>query len=632
MSVPLLGDLGITERTGETLVVLATDGRPPDPATAANATEFVECLNRLRAWAGQPSLRTLRRLAGTTWTPGGERVDALPETTMSSVLRGKRLPRLPRMTFVESFVAACMVACGRSPENGEREIDRWRRAWRILAQPAAEAGPQERPNACCHLSAAPANSRIAHATVPMELPSDIGTFTGRRREMETLERLSAGSAATERTATAAASTTSTTATTAITAATVVVIDGMAGVGKSALAVHWAHRVADRFPDGLLYVDLRGHSAAGQPVTAASALTRLLRAVEPGAQLTPAATEDELVARYRSAMAGRRVLVLLDDARSAEQVRPLLPNRPGSLAVVTGRHRLSGLAAVDDARLFTLGPLSRGEAVGLLKRILATDPGGCDDPSEPHSPSAPRAKPARDLPPAPADPVDARTVAAGELASRCGYLPLALRIAAARVDAFREGVDEVTARMKAGGRIEALRIPDDPRATLRTAFDLSYRDLDAAERRLFTRLAGLAGDFDACTAASANDAEVPHTRRLLDRLAAAHLVERCAHGRFRLHDLLREYAAERAAAERARPPFRARAHGSANGTGSAGSGNASSTGSGSASSGSASSAGGGSASSAGGGSASSAGGGSASSAGSGNVTGSANGSGSAGTRR
>ena len=183
-----------------------------------------------------------------------------------------------------------------------------------------------------------------------------------------------------------------------TAIVISTITGTAGVGKTALAVHWGHRVSDRFPDGQLYVDLRGH-AQGEPVRPIDALAQFLRSLGVPAGEIPT-EESAASARYRSLLAERRVLVLLDNAAEPAQVRPLLPASPGCLVLVTSRDRLSGLVARDGARRLSLDVLGADEAQLLLERIL----GG--------------------------ERVAAEPDAAAELARMCSYLPLALRIAAA----------------------------------------------------------------------------------------------------------------------------------------------------------------------------------------------------------
>jgi tetratricopeptide (TPR) repeat protein/transcriptional regulator with XRE-family HTH domain len=299
------------------------------------------------------------------------------------------------------------------------------------------------------------------------------------------------------------------------AMTVVVISGSAGVGKTALAVHAAHLLGDRFPDGHLFVNLRGYDPAG-PQESARALAGLLYGLGVAPEQIPVELE-QAAGLYRTLLADRRVLVLLDNARSAEQVRPLLPASPGSLVLVTSRDRLTGLAARDGARRLPLGVLAPAEAAELLARLLGH---------------------AR---------VQAEPDAAADLARACAFLPLALRIAAANLaDQPGRRIGEYAGQLQAGNRLELLAVDGDPHSAVKAAFDLSYQGLAPDCRRLFRLLGLLPGpDVTAEAAAALAQLTPEHARLLLDRLAAAHLVDQDVPGRFSFHDLLREYAAERA---------------------------------------------------------------------------------------
>ncbi len=357
--------------------------------------------------------------------------------------------------------------------------------------PGVPVSPLE-PEAGEAAPAPAAGDATAGPPPPAQLPAAVSAFTGRADLLKRLDELSDDTGA----------------------MVVAAITGTAGVGKTALAVHWAHRAGNRFPDGQLYADLRGFAAA-PPVRPVEALTGFLAALGVPAEQVPV-EQDAAAALFRSALAGRRVLVVLDDAAGVDQVRPLLPGTPGCLVLVTSRHRLGGLVARDGARRFTLDVLTESEATTLLGRLI--------DP----------------------DRVAAEEDAAARLCRLCAYLPLALRIAAAELAG---GLADQVARLSAGDRLGALAVEDDPDSAVRVAFDASYTALDPAERRLF-RLLGLAPAVHFTPAAAAALAGLADTRAaaLLDRLAAAHLLDRPAAGRYTWHDLLRTYAAERARAE------------------------------------------------------------------------------------
>ncbi len=326
-------------------------------------------------------------------------------------------------------------------------------------------------------------------TVPRELPADVPGFTGRAEALRALDEMLLAESA----------------------AGPVVIAGTAGVGKTALAVHWAHRVTDRFPDGQLHVNLRGY-AAGAPVRPLDVLATFLRALGLPNEQIPA-DETEAAARYRSLAADRRMLVVLDNAVSAEQVRPLLPGSRGCAVVVTSRDRLSGLIALDGARRLTLDALPPSEAESLLVRLLG------------------------------ADRVGREPAVATRLARLCGNLPLALRIAAAHlIDQPRRLLADYTDDLSMGDPITALTVEGDEKSAVSAAFHLSYLSLPEATRRLF-RWLGLVPlhDFSMASAAVLAGMTEGDTRTALDALAAAHLICQPDRGRFTLHDLLRRYA-------------------------------------------------------------------------------------------
>ncbi|MFC6094162.1 AfsR/SARP family transcriptional regulator [Saccharothrix lopnurensis] len=295
-----------------------------------------------------------------------------------------------------------------------------------------------------------------------------------------------------------------------------VLTGTAGVDKTALALHWAHLNRARFPGGQLFVNLRGHGA-GTPLTARQALEELLQALEVDPARRPAGV-DGAAAVYRSALADRRVLVLLDDAVDAGQVRPLLPGTPDCAVVVTSRNRLDGLVAREGARQQRLDVLGAGDAAGVLDRLV----GGARVAAEPG--------------------------AAGELVRLCGGLPLALRIAAAHLAAQpNRSIEDYVTELRGGDRLAALELPDDPTAAVGAAIGLSYAARAPSTRRVF-RLLGLVPGPDTTAPAVAALADVApaDAERELRDLVAANLVEEPVPHRYALHELLRLYAADRAA--------------------------------------------------------------------------------------
>ncbi|MFE2755845.1 ATP-binding protein [Actinosynnema sp. NPDC059335] len=293
----------------------------------------------------------------------------------------------------------------------------------------------------------------------------------------------------------------------------VVVAGTAGVGKTSLAVRWAHRARRRFPDGQLYVNLRGYDP-GEPVTPDQALDRFLRALDVRHDAIPTDLEAK-AALYRSLLAGRRMLIVLDNAATVSQVRPLLPGTAECLVVVTSRSRLSGLMSRDGARRLSLELLPEAESVELIRSVTADYRTG-DDPGE-----------------------------IAELARLCARLPLALRIAAERA-ASRPHMplsSLIQDLRDESGLWDALSTGDDDEAgAVRTVFAWSYRALPEAAARLF-RLLGLhpGPDFGVPAVAALAGVSAADARHQLDALVGAHLLEQTAPDRYQFHDLLRAYA-------------------------------------------------------------------------------------------
>ncbi|MGC0406395.1 DNA-binding SARP family transcriptional activator/tetratricopeptide (TPR) repeat protein [Streptomyces sp. SAI-126] len=331
-------------------------------------------------------------------------------------------------------------------------------------------------------------------TPPAQLPAPVTAFTGRRSEVARLDELARTSG-------------------------IVALSGTAGVGKTTLAVHWAHRARDAFPDGQLYANLRGFDPSAAPTDPAEAVRGFLVALGVQPERVPVGLE-ELTGLYRSLLADRRILILLDNARDAEQVRPLLPGVRGTFTLVTSRNRLTSLAVAEDARLLTVDPLTSDQARALLTARLG-------DPR-----------------------IAAEPTAVQEITARCAGLPFALAVVAARAAARPHFPLALLAEeLRAdGGRLDALDA-GDPATQVRAVFFWSYRALDPDTARMF-RLLGLHPGPDLSVHAAAALAGVPVStaRSRLADLTRVHLLTEHLPGRYTLHDLLRAYAAELAQAQ------------------------------------------------------------------------------------
>jgi tetratricopeptide (TPR) repeat protein len=336
--------------------------------------------------------------------------------------------------------------------------------------------------------------------IPLQLPPDVAHFTGRGGDLARLDALlpEDGSAMPK-------------------AVVITAIDGTAGVGKTALAVHWAHRVAHRYTDGILYANLRGYDPSSPPVEPGEIIDEFLR--DLGAPESQIRGSIETRAKlYRSRLQGRCVLVVLDNAATPDQVRPLLPGSPTCNVIVTSRSGLPGLIARDGARRITLGTLSLGKAIALLRRIVGSTS------------------------------VDEELAQAAELARLCACLPLALCIAAERAIAHRHTrlADLVAELSDERARLDILSTDDDPTTAVRAVFSWSYNALTPEAARTF-RLIGLHEglDISAPAVAALTGESTEHTQSTLEKLTRVHLLDESARGRYQFHDLLRVYARERA---------------------------------------------------------------------------------------
>ncbi|MET8567851.1 BTAD domain-containing putative transcriptional regulator [Streptomyces sp. NPDC004783] len=371
---------------------------------------------------------------------------------------------------------------GVDPRPGLRELQQ-----RILQADPALAEPS-----------APAAESAAAPVRPAQLPATVPDFTGRASFVRELsEVLGSASGAEGRVMAVSA------------------LAGIGGVGKTTLAVHVAHQARAAFPDGQLYVDLQGAGArAAEPETV---LGSFLRALGTADSAIPDSLE-ERAALYRSVLDGRRVLVLLDNARDAAQVRPLLPGTDGCAALVTSRVRMVDLAG---AHLVDLDVMSPEEALSLFTRIVGEER------------------------------VASEREAALDVVGACGFLPLAIRIAASRLAARRTWTVSVLAAKLADERrrLDELQAGD---LAVKATFELGYGQLEPAQARAF-RLLGLADGPDISLAAAAAVLDLPpeDTEDLLESLVDTSLLESAAPGRYRFHDLVRLYA--RACAERDEHP-------------------------------------------------------------------------------
>ncbi|WP_353946833.1 tetratricopeptide repeat protein [Streptomyces sp. HUAS MG91] len=332
--------------------------------------------------------------------------------------------------------------------------------------------------------------------VPRQLPPDPAVFRGRDEAMTAARHI--------------------TSQISVRGAHVVIgaVGGMAGVGKTTLAVHWAHRIADGFPDGQLYVNLRGFEASGRPMDPEEALGRFLSALGVPSGEMPSTVEARSVL-FREKCSSRRLIVVLDNARDAEQVRPLLPASAGCLTIITSRNQLSGLAASEGASRISLDVWTRDEALAALAARIGEERCG----AEPE--------------------------AAARLVELCGFLPLAVAIVGAQLSAaprmaLSRGVHELLESLP---RLDALST-DDQQVDVRAVFSWSYRALTADSARFFRHLAVHPGPAVSTEAAASLAAVgMPTARRYLRELVSASLLSRDAEGRYVMHDLVRAYGAE-----------------------------------------------------------------------------------------
>ncbi|MFC8346532.1 BTAD domain-containing putative transcriptional regulator [Streptomyces sp. NPDC057280] len=357
---------------------------------------------------------------------------------------------------------------------------------------AATVPPARRPPATRPAPVPPARPG-SERRVPRQLPPPPRRFVGRDAELRGLDAALR------------------------TAEPLALLVGPAGVGKSALALHWAHRVADRFPDGQLFLDLRGFDDA-EPMGPEEALPLLLQGLGCGPRDIPLGTEAQ-TALYRTLLADRRVLVVLDDAADPATVRLLRPASTGSLTLVTSRDKLSGLVTLDGAYRVACDVLDRTGALELIGAVVG------------------------------AEAVDADPAAAAELVELCDRLPLALCVAGSWIGGSPGGIRTYVRDLADRGRLARLHVEGEESIAVRAALDMSYGALPDAARRVFRRLGLLPGTGRSLRAAAAaahtDEAATADLLRLAQRV---HLLHDAGHGRTAWHDLVHEYARDRTAAE------------------------------------------------------------------------------------
>jgi DNA-binding SARP family transcriptional activator len=398
-----------------------------------------------------------------------------------------------------------MLALYRSGRQAEA-LACYQEGWQVLT---AELGVEPRPelkdlqdkilHADASLAAPTAGVRVnVGPVVPRQMPAGARHFVGRAPELKQLDEL---------------------LTQEVPGGTVVItaISGTGGIGKTALALRWGHQVAARFPDGQLYVNLRGYDPGGVPLTPTEAIRGFLDALGVPPTEIPE-SPDVLVALYRTILADKRMLILLDNARNPDHVRPLLPASPGCLVIVTGRSAMTGLSITDGAVTIPLGLVSHAEAEELMAARLGPDR------------------------------LVAEPTATAQLITLCGRLPLALAITAARVAAQPTvSLASFAAQMSTEhDRLDAFDI-GDATTSVRAVFSWSVSQLSDGAARLF-RILGLhpGPDFTAAAAGSLAGLPAHEAQRLLAELARASLISEQVAGRYAFHDLLRAYASEQAA--------------------------------------------------------------------------------------
>lgn len=472
-------------------------------ATAPEGTARDLITSALALWRGQP-FQGLGGMAATEHAAqrlGEIRASLLEQlfewelgSGQHAEIAGAIRDAIAEYPYRENLHAHLMLALYRSGRRAEA-LEAYRRMYQLLT---GDLGVEPMPelkrlhhrilnsDSALDIPAAPARGERHQ---PAQLPAGVVDFTGRSEPLSEMDAWAAGAARNAP----------------------LLLCGGAGLGKTALAIHWGSRYAAASGAGHLYINLRGHSS-DPPLRPIDALSYFLRSLGTEPERIPV-DDVEASALFRSQVADRHLLVVLDNAASAEQIRLLLPGGAGNLVIVTSRERLSTLVARHGARRINLGRFTEAEAVDLLGRVAGT---------------------AR---------VSQEASAATELARLCGYLPLALRVAAANLADLRyAGIGALVADINDTSWPAPFDLDDDAEAGPRVAFDHSYSRLEPKQQRLFRLLSVIPGpDFtpNAVRSFAGGDfGDVPHALR---RLAGAHLIEQHAPGRFSLHDLVYRYA-------------------------------------------------------------------------------------------
>jgi DNA-binding SARP family transcriptional activator/tetratricopeptide (TPR) repeat protein len=530
------GDILITREPGYVLAVSAGDtdlgqfraltDRGRELARAGDAAGAARLLAQaLALWRG-PALADVADvsddLSGQAAVLEEQRLAVLEDRIQADLEAGQHTAIIAELVGLtaahplrERLAGQQMLALYRAGRQGDA-LAAYRRSRAVLADELGiEPGPELRdlqqriltgdPGLARPVASAPATDvtgatgeqRAHQAPIPRQLPPASRYFTGRRAELKQL--------------TAVLNAARPGGTVLITA-----VGGTGGIGKTTLALHWAHQHADRFPDGQLHVNLRGYDPAAEPMSTTEAIRTLLDGL---GVLTPPPGVDAQAALYRTLTADRRLLIVLDNARDTAHARPLLPASPGSLVLITSRNSLQGLAAAEGATHVPVGALSTEEAEDLLRARLGPER------------------------------LAAEPDAVGQLIGRCAGLPLALSIIAARAAARPDDplADLAGAMAAEADRLDVLDTGDDA-TSLRAVISWSDRQLSPDAARTFRLLAIHPGPDITIPATASLIAARPHdARRYVAELTAASLLGEHTPGRYTFHDLIRAYAAEQAAA-------------------------------------------------------------------------------------